>query len=60
MVEKHTEIGISNPAKMHLLLHFEGLVANLLPGYVSIMAVSGKVWKQTCLIMVSLNGCKLV
>ena len=39
---KYTEIGISNPVEMHLLLHFESTVARL-----CIVAVSGRVWKQT-------------
>ena len=50
MVEKHTEIDVSNPVEMLLLLHFVGLVARL-----CIVAVGGKVWKQTDPIMVSLN-----
>ena len=54
-MEKHTEIGISNPAEMHLWLDFEGLVARL-----CVEAVGGKVWRQTVLIMVSLNGFKFV
>ena len=55
LVGKHTEIGISNPAEMHVLLHFESLVARL-----CITAVGGNVWKQTGPIMVSLNDCKFV
>ena len=55
MVEKHTEISVSDPVEMHLLLHFEGLVARL-----CLVAVGGKVWKQTCVTMVSLNDCKFV
>ena len=55
MVENQTEIGISNPVEMHLLLLFEGLVATLF-----IVVIGGKVWKQTGPIMVSLNDCKFV
>ena len=54
-MKKHTEIGISNPIEMHLLLHFECLVASL-----CIVAVGGKVWKQTHQIMVALNDFKFV
>ena len=54
-MKKHTEIGISNPVEMHLLLQYEGLVARL-----CILAVGGKVWKQTDQIMVALNDFKFV
>ena len=53
MVGKHTEIEISNPVEVNLLLHVEGVVARL-----SIVAVSRKVWKHTVPVMVSLNDCK--
>ena len=46
---------ISIPAEMEMLLHFEGLIARLF-----IVAVGGKVWKQTGPITVSLNDCKFV
>ena len=46
---------ISIPAEMEMLLHFEGLIARLF-----MVAVGGKVWKQTGPITVSLNGCKFV